>query len=171
MELLQHIKANHEKWVAACLTEEEKVAPVRIRRIRENLPTHLPRLSAGREVMAIVEGACASAMDHDELISDEEVAFLGGFLQELRDWGDLGADLEPADRVRETFSLTKTIKELGEAGFMVFGGREIQRLQGGLTSPTNWPIAIIRVVRTTSAEIISVELPKDTTTAGIETQE
>lgn len=79
-------------------------------------------------------------------------------MQEARDWGDLSSDLEPSDRVRAAFDLTGTLKELEEAGFMVFGGREIRWIEGGVGAPSNWPVAIIRVIRETNPEIIKLDL-------------
>lgn len=79
-QLLQQMRTNHEKWVATCLSEEESQVPaVRLRRFKENIPTHLVRLVAGRDVLAVVEGACASELGHDELETEEEVALVGGF--------------------------------------------------------------------------------------------
>jgi hypothetical protein len=43
-----------------------------------------------------------------------------------------------------------------DAGFLVFGGREVQRLEGGIGAPEAWPVAILHVRRSTSPEIIKV---------------
>ncbi len=44
-------------------------------------------------------------------------------------------------------SFSRYPKELEEAGFFVFGAREIQVLEGGEGEPSNWPVAIIQVLR------------------------
>lgn len=88
VDVLKRLKENHEKWISATLTEEKRNQPVRIRHIKNNLPTHLVRLTTGRDIMVVVEGAMAYSFDHDDLQSDVEVELIGGFLQEVQDWGD-----------------------------------------------------------------------------------
>jgi hypothetical protein len=68
----------------------------------------------------------------------------------------LGEDLEPSQHVQAAFGLSQKIKELEAAGFWVFAGREVQRLEGGVCPPTDWPVAIVRVVRARNPEIIHV---------------
>jgi hypothetical protein len=83
VELLRHMKANHEKWVAARLSGEPQ--PVPLRRPSQGRASFLVRFTSGKDLLAVVIGACASALDNDELESDDEVALVGGFLQDLRD--------------------------------------------------------------------------------------
>ncbi len=160
VEVLSKLKANHEKWVSSSLSEEQRRPRIRIRRIKENIPNHLIRLTSGRDIMAIVGGACAFSFDHDEPQSEAEVDLLSEFLQEAQDWGELSAELEAGDHVRAASRMTTLLREVEEAGFWVFGGREIQRLEGGLDPPSPWPIAILRVIRATNPEIIRVAFGK-----------
>jgi hypothetical protein len=120
--------------------------PVRIRRLQDG-PIEVARLTSGREVLAVAERGLAFVLDHDELHSEDEVELVSGFLQELHDWGDIGTDLGPAERVRETFRITERLSELSQAGFTVFGGIEQRILEGGIGEPTSFPVAIIRVAR------------------------
>ena len=99
--------------------------------------------------------AYAFTMNHDELKSQDEVDLVGSFLQAVTDLVDLGDDLEPMDRVKAAFALTRSLEELERAGFFVFGGREVQLLEGGIeTEPSDWPVAILRVVRKENDAII-----------------
>ena len=59
VEVLRLLKANHEKWVSSTLTEQKPIPPVRVRRIKENVTTHLVRLTSGRDILTIVDGASA----------------------------------------------------------------------------------------------------------------
>jgi hypothetical protein len=86
-------------------------------------------------VLNVIEGALASSMDHDELASDAEVSVVGEFLQTIRDWGDLYAEMEPADRVQVAFDLTKALTSLDELGLWAFGGREVRILEGADQGP------------------------------------
>ena len=79
--ILRQMKSNHEVWVSQKLTENEKIPPVRIRRVQQNIPPFLFRLTTGKEVLDLVTNAMAYAFDHEELKSQEEVDLVGGFLQ------------------------------------------------------------------------------------------
>jgi hypothetical protein len=144
-EILRKLKANHEAWVRTSLADEKGVPPLKLRRLKENIPSHLLRLTNGRDVLKIVDHAYGFQFDHPEPKSPEEAQFLAEFLQEAQDWGDLSGDLEAGE-------------ELQKAGFWVFGGREIRRLEGGISGPSEWPVAILEVRRSTDPEIIKVEL-------------
>jgi hypothetical protein len=160
VDLLRSLKANHEKWVSSTLTGQQSTPPVRVRRIKENIPTHFIRLTSGRAVLAVVDGASAFAFDHDELKSQSEVDLVSGFLQEAQDYGDLSGDLEAGDRVKAGFEMSARVEELEQAGFWVFGGREVRRLEGGVGAPWPFPVAILHIVRASSPDIIKVDLTK-----------
>ena len=93
----------------------------------------------------------------DGLDAEEEVELVGGFIQEARDWGELGGDLEPIQKVRTGFRLTECLGQLEKAGFYVFGGREIHRVDGGLEPPSPRPVAILRVLRSANPSIVSID--------------
>lgn len=117
-EILKQIKENHGKWVSEQLDKNPKISPeMRIKRIPGNIPKYLHRIASGKEILNIVEGADTFSFDHDELSSDEEVKIIGEFLDIVKDWGDLGHDLDLGFRVETTYRLTNLIKELDEAGF------------------------------------------------------
>jgi len=50
------------------------------------------------------------------------------------------------------------IKELEAAGFWVFGEREVQRLEEGIEPPSAWPVALLKVIRSTNADIIKATM-------------
>lgn len=153
-EVLRALKANHEKWVSSALTEADPVPPIRVKRIKENIPTHLGRLSSGREVLSVVDRAAAFDFDHDELGSPDEVEIVATFLQEAQEYGDLSGDLEAGKRVRVSFEINERIEELHRAGLWVFGGREVRVMEGGIGSPSPFPVAILRIRRSDSPGII-----------------
>lgn len=156
-ELLVKMKGNHEKWVKEKLTGTPDAKPIRLKRIRENFLPCLIRLTNGKDILNIVDGACMFSFDHEELGSEEEVELVGGFIQEARDWGELDGDLEPIQKVRTGFRLTECLRQLEKAGFYVFGGREIHRVEGGLEPPSPWPVAILRVLRSANPSIVSID--------------
>ncbi|MBI2871252.1 MAG: HNH endonuclease [Candidatus Omnitrophica bacterium] len=160
VEVLRLLKTNHEKWVSSTLTEQKAIPLVRVRRIKENVPTHLVRLTSGREILTIVDRASAFTFEHDDLKSPAEVELIGGFLQEAQDYGDLSGDLEAGDRVKAAFEMSTRLEELEQAGFWVFGGREVRRLEGGVGSPSPFPVAILQVLRAKNPEIVKLDLTK-----------
>lgn len=146
-DALRAHKERHEKWVQSALNGNDEPKPVWIRRIKENVPTYLVRLTSGREVMTILENAHAFAFDHDEPRSKAEMEMIRSFLQEAQDWGDVGLDQEAGDRVSAAFRFSELLTELDQAGLWVFGGREVRRLEGGCAGPSAFPVAILSVKR------------------------
>jgi hypothetical protein len=165
VDVLQKLNSNHEKWVSSALADDTQLPPVRIRRIKTNIPSLLIRLASGRDVMNIIGNSYAFSFDHDEPNSDAEVDLISSFLQEAQDWGDLSSDMEAGDRVKAAYRMSALLRELEEAEFRVFGGREVQRLEGGVGPPAAFPVAILKVVRVTNPEIVHLE------TSGEETLE
>ena len=105
-----------------------------------------------------MDDAFAFSFDHDEPESELEVELLSDFLQAAQDWGDLSWDFEAGERVRAGYRMSTGLRALEEAGFWVFGNREIRRLEGGACAPSAFPVAILRVVRSTSSEVVRVDL-------------
>lgn len=163
VENLHQLKTKHEMWVHERLnTNSFENKKIFLRRDKENIPKYLWRLTTGREILNIVAGADASSFDNDELLAQDEIELVGGFLEVVRDWGDLNEDLSPADRVRISFDLSQALNELEQAGFYVFGGREKQMLEGN-EQVLDWTVAILRVLRSTNKSIIIVPSDKTVT--------
>lgn len=158
-DILRQMKGDHEVWVSQKLAKERKLPPVQLRRVKQNMPSFLVRVSTGKEIMDLVSDAMAYAFDHDELRSQKEVDVVGSFLQMAQDWGDIGSDLEAGGRVQTAYELGESLQAVEGAGFSVFGGREVQIMEGGpLEEPRDWPIAIMRVVRKDNPSIRHVNL-------------
>ncbi len=158
VEVLRSLKANHEKWVSSTLTEGKPIGPVRVRRIAGNIPSHLVRLTSGRDPFAVVDGASGYAFEHEEPTSDAEAELLASFLQEMQDYGEVSTVLEAGDRVQAGFRMSALLQDLAQAGFWVFGGREVRRLEGGVAAPSPFPVAILQFLRKSNPEIIRVDL-------------
>jgi hypothetical protein len=134
----------------------KKTDPVRIKRIKQNIPTSLIRLTSGKEILNIIRECYASYFNNDELTTQDEVDLIGSFFQSIQDLIDLLPDIEMNDLVHLEFDLTGVIKELEEAGLLVFGGREIRRIEGGEGGPEPFPVVFINVTRKTNPSIISI---------------
>jgi hypothetical protein len=157
-DILRRMKSDHEVWVSEKLRDSDSPKPVRLRRTKENTPSFLSRLTTGKEILDLVSNAMSYSFDHDELKSQQEVDLVGGFLQVVQDWGEISGNMEAGDRVQTAYDLTTSLRELEENGFVAFGAREVQILEGGVQSePSNWPIAILRVLRRDNEEILKTE--------------
>jgi hypothetical protein len=157
VEILRRMKVNHEIWVNQKLSEKNQTPrPVKIRRIKQNIPTALLRLMSGKEIIGLIADGHSLITGNDELRSQEEVDLVGAFFQDVHDWGDIWDDVEPSHKVSTEYQLTKAIQGLEEAGFFVFGAKEIQKLEGGsFEDGANWVLVTLRVVRKGSAEIVT----------------
>jgi hypothetical protein len=156
------MKSDHEAWFAQKLAESRKTQSLRFRRVKQNIPEFLHRLNTGKEVLDIVTNAMASDFDHDELKSQEEVDLVGCLLDIAQEWGDLSDELyEAGSRVQAAYNITGLLRELENAGFYVFGGREVLLLEGGDQAElSNWPVVILRVLHKDNQEIKRVNLDK-----------
>jgi len=117
-------------------------------------PHFLVRMNSGADLFAIVGGAHFSSAENEELKNEAEVELVGGFLQEMDDWGDMWSELEPGERVRQNFEFTRKLKGLEETGFVVFGTRERKAVKVADDVIPDSRIAIIRVLRSNSPAIV-----------------
>lgn len=165
-DAVRGIKAAHETWVSESLRGATQVRQPRLRWRRKSIPEYLIRLTTGRELLNLLLGAHFFSFDHDELRSEQEVDVVGAFLQAAYEYGDVGEDLEPYQRVRDSVELTRSLEELERAGFFVFGGREVRVLEGSVGGPEDFVIAILRVLRETSDAIVKVRFVDEAGNSG-----
>jgi HNH endonuclease len=159
-ERLRTLKKNHENWVSSRLSESDQTPPIRWRRIKGNIPSHLSRITTGHALLDVVGGACDGNFHNDEPQSEDEMKAISSFLQEAQDWGELAAEFEAGEKVEAEYRMSAMIRELEAVGFFVFGARELQRMEGGTSGPLAWPVAHLHVVRSTNPEIMIVDPSK-----------
>lgn len=156
-ELLRSIKKNHEGWVEEKLKGQPQAAPVRIRRIKSEIPTQLPVVQSGKELLGFAAGCQGSYQDYSDDLNDEEADLVGGFLQVVSDWVDLVEGLEPIERIRAARALDEEIKRLNECGFMVFAAIENQRMEGGIGGPSTIRVMHISVNRSSDSGVVILD--------------
>jgi TIR domain len=116
----------------------------------------LPELHSGREVIAVVNGALGYDFANDDLEVESEVELVGGFLQQLQDWGDIIDELDVSERLRAEFHVTEALMELLSAGWRVFGRQE-KRLVSLPDKTEQWPVAVVFVARSNSEQVILLD--------------
>jgi len=151
--ILKTLKRKHERWVSTKLDDQRALPPVRVVRIKSNVPTRLVRLTSGQDVLNVVSGGHAFSFDHGQPITQDEVELIAGFLQEVQDWGDLSAELGAGERVKAAYRISALLRDLEGEGFYVLGGRDLRRLEGGEGPPQPWVVTILQVARTCSLQI------------------
>jgi hypothetical protein len=156
-DLLRGMKANHEKWVEEKLKDQPQIPPVRIRRIKSEVPTKLPAVTSGKELLNLAVGCHASYQDYSDDLDDEETDLVGGFIQNVSDWAELAVGFEPMERIRAAKSLDEEIKTLHERGFIVFAAVENQRLEGGIGAPSTFRALHLTVKRKSDPGVVNDE--------------
>jgi hypothetical protein len=157
-EILRQKKIDHECWYKEKFTQSKVSSSPKVKRLKENIPPFLMRLTSGKEVLNLVDGSSALETGYDELETQEEVELISSFLSWVQDLDVLSGEL--ALYVQTGFELTKMITELEEAGFFVFGARELRILEGGVGEPVTFPVTIFRVLRQANPEIIPASVDK-----------
>jgi hypothetical protein len=156
-ELLRVIKANHEKWVESKLKDKAEISPLQIRRFKSEIPTKLPVVSSGKELLNLAISSHGTYTDYSDDLNEEEIDLVGGFIQNVSDWGDVADALEPIERVRAANMLGEEIKELNAHGFFVFAAMEKQRVEGGISAPSIIKVLHLTVKRSTDPDIVTAE--------------
>lgn len=137
--------------------KQERIEPLKMLHQKDYQNIKLHKIDEGKQLISYIDGTCGINYD-EETQTLEEVKLVGEFVQyvkEIMDFNDL-ID-EPYDRIMSGFNLTQSIKELDDAGFWVFAGKENQKLVGGIGDPTLFPVLIMRIVRKDSSEIIKMD--------------
>jgi hypothetical protein len=154
-DLLRGMKANHEKWVEEKLKDQPQIRPVRIKRIKSEIPSKLPAVTSGKELLNLALGCDASYQDYSDDLDDIETDLVGGFIQNVSDWADLAS--EPIERIRAAKSLGEEIKALYERGFVVFAAVENQRMEGGMSGPSAFRVLHLTVKRKSDPGVVTME--------------
>lgn len=137
--------------------KKERIEPLKILHQKDYQNIMLHKIDEWKQLISYIDGTCGINYD-EETQTLEDVKLVGEFVQyvkEIMDFDDL-ID-EPYDRIMSGFNLTQSIKELDDAGFWVFAGKENQKLVGGIGVPTLFPVLIMRIVRKESSEIIKMD--------------
>lgn len=142
---VREIKRIHEQWVRDTL--EPKKAP-------EPPVTLTTHLTTGKDISDLLASAHHGYdFSHDPIETEVELELVGGFLQNLKDWGDIWDDLELMDQIKTAFGWNAEIKRLEEAGFLVFGGRRNAIFKAVDGKRYAMPTSVIRILRRTNPQI------------------
>jgi len=151
---LRKMKQKHETWVKLSVAAAAGESKVRIKRLKANIPQALLRVTSGKVLADLIHGAYGTYLDHEEKLSDAETEMIGAFMENVTDWADVANELGPLESIRLVKQFQNAIDELDAMGFFVFAATEIQRLEGGINGPENWPVRHLSVLRKTNPRIV-----------------
>jgi len=129
------------------------VRPDVIEEVRKEFKeSQLTRLRSGQQIANVISGTHLMYLRNDEPETEAEVDLISGFIQEVRDWGDIWNDLEPGEHIRTEFHLSARLQEIEDAGWTVYGGKDRGRkkLMG---VEDDWAWTMFAVVRGEAVEV------------------
>ena len=93
--LADRVAARWEDGIASvALKLMEVVKPYLFNSLKQKPIVPLPQLDSGKDVVDIFEDCHFSYSHNDEPINEEEIDLVGGFIQDIRDWGDIWNDID-----------------------------------------------------------------------------
>lgn len=102
-------------------TDEER-AERALAEARERWSVHrIPRLTNGREVGQLLDGAGMYRLDHENLQSEDEREVVGSFIQDFHDWGELWRSVEPLHQVQAEGDFGGALKRMSALRWRAFG--------------------------------------------------
>lgn len=94
MDSLRQAKKQHKHWVKDRLDNKTSERSISFRRIEENIPPVLLRVTTRNELARILDGAMGYEFDYAAARHEDEMELLSEFVQAVQDYGDMWNDLE-----------------------------------------------------------------------------
>lgn len=161
-ERLHEIKRVHEAWVR----QLPGLPRIRVRRDRSPEAELVRLVVSGRELMLGAGGAHAAWVVTPEVADEAEAELVGSFVQGFQDWAELWDEMPMTDRLNAELGLTEEIKELREAGFVVYCGHRRASLEGGIGGPTAWRETTLCIFRADDPTIAAHEDANESAAPG-----
>lgn len=149
-ELIRYIKQNHENWVSSTLNDS-------IRKQKAYQPRFLSRITSGKELFNMISDSHGHRTDYDEIENEEEADFIGGVLQDLQDFGDIGSTVEPYNKVKMALYLGDLLQRIEEKGYFLFAESNVERIRYPNGEIDNWRVATIVIRKKDNPEIIKFD--------------
>lgn len=150
IEKIRLIKKNHEEWVRSTLERDVSAFTNDKNRIKSLL-----RIRSGKQIIDIIIGSQVFNFDHDELETRKEADLIGNLFEELKDYGEIAADLGYSEISKLGVHYNTEIKEIEKAGFLLFGLRRRIRLKNATHEDVGvYDMASLAIVRQNNPSII-----------------
>lgn len=144
--LADRIAAHWEDGIESVVTQLIQTIKPEVLESLNSKVIPLPKLINGKDIVDVIIGSHFSISHHDEPNSESEIDLVGGFLQELRDWGDIWEELEIPEQMRTVSRLTEMINDLKTEGWTIYGRKmKGKRKLAGIEGQWIWcAIAVLR---------------------------
>jgi transcriptional regulator with XRE-family HTH domain len=86
-----------------------------------NAELFLVRLQSGQDIVRVFFGAHGYRFSNEDPRSADDAERIAQFASLVHDYGEFWEDLDPGARVRDTFELGESLRELEDDGFFLFG--------------------------------------------------
>ena len=159
-DVLKQMKSNHESWIAKQLSTEKEIPSVKIKRIKENIPSHLMKIVSGKQLTSLLDGCAFSEYSYDDTLSRQELTEISNFLQEIQDYADIYSELDISDKIASDIALNDLVEELDRSNIWVFAARENRIITGGICADNNFPVLILQILKKDNDSIIKMEFDK-----------
>ncbi|MCV2402287.1 HNH endonuclease [Marinomonas sp. C2222] len=124
-ELLRAIKATHEAKVERKLKLEPQIGLS-----KNEIPDKLPVILTGKELFNLATSAYAFCNDYGDNFTSKELDEVAEFIQNVKDWGEIGRDLEPIEQIKAAKALDDYLKLLHDLDIFVFAAIDKQKIGG-----------------------------------------
>jgi hypothetical protein len=146
VERLLEVKTAHEQWVKA-LPPEERV-PVKVVPGPDYWTKGLYPVYDGPALWRIVAAAHSFRFDHPADATPDDLDYLAGLFDGIKDWGELASFLDSKSEERNAErALDELIKEAVGKAFLLIGRRVDLVLTGGVGADSTWPQAEVQAWR------------------------
>jgi hypothetical protein len=151
VEKLRRLKADHENWVKVTL-ENDVLA---FTNDRYNIKS-LPKITSGKQVIDLIDGSKLFEFEQIEIENAEEISYIGGLFEELKDYGDIFSDIGFSERASLQIQYSKEIEKLKKMGISLFGLRRQVKLHNSFQENLGYHyIASLIAVRQDSSSIVA----------------
>jgi hypothetical protein len=113
----------------------------------------LVRISTGQELLAYISDACEMQYDYEDSADKSEISQIADFILKISNLIDCSDDMEPKDRINLAADFTDLITSFEKIGYWVFAAIENRRITGGVLPDDNFPVLLIRVIKSSNPGI------------------
>jgi len=152
VEELRRMKREHETWVER--QGQHGGDPIRLVPDRAYpIPKILKLCMTGTQLWHVMQNAHAFYPSWSSSLTEEQHDLVAAFLDDLRDWMDVGLDDSYQSGRDAAKHLDEQIKEVNQAGLFIGARRRHCLMTGGVQAPSNWLVFDIEFQPIRDAEL------------------
>ena len=164
-ELIGHRDNWYQKVREESVSEKKGklLEPIKVYITNDSEPTHLIKVSTGKELFVYAENASAIDYDYDEPEDERALDVLLKIADELESVLDDYPYMGLAQKMSFAFQFTTYIKQLEEMQYMVFTERANRIIKGRALPADDFPVWIVRIVKNDNPQIVTRSIENNET--------